>query len=188
MMSMFFLTLGMVSSGLQAFLVTALAAVQGITLETASLALTCFLATAAGGVLVGGYVGDRTSRHGPFVAACIAAAGLMLLSVGLVPMSGIVILVLFAAVGLTHGMIRPSRDIMVRQITPEGDIGKVFGFVSTGLNIGGAIAPAIFGLILDHGAPEWIFWAFGIFTILCLATLGTTRMYAAPPAAVRAAE
>ena len=55
-------------------------------------------------------------------------------------------------------------------MTPPGEIGKVFGFVSTGFNLGGIVAPPLFGYILDHSDPTYVFWVAGIF---CLATVPT---------------
>ena len=51
-------------------------------------------------------------------------------------------------------MIMPSRDMLVRAVTPEGASGKVFGFVSTGLNVGSAITPLLFGWIMDEN--KWL--------------------------------
>ena len=47
--------------------------------------------------------------------------------------------------------------MMVREAVPEGAAGRVFGIVTTGFNIGAAIGPIVFALILDHGHPAWIF-------------------------------
>ena len=58
-----------------------------------------------------------------------------------------------------HGLIMPSRDMIVRSVTPIGSTGKVFGFVSTGFSVGGMIAPLIFGSILDHSTPDMMFYA-----------------------------
>jgi MFS transporter, FSR family, fosmidomycin resistance protein len=59
--------------------------------------------------------------------------------------------------GLLNGIIMPSRDMIVRAVTPPGSFGKVFGFVSTGFNIGGVISPLIFGWLMDQGNPRAIF-------------------------------
>ena len=59
--------------------------------------------------------------------------------------------------GLLNGMIQPSRDMMVRAVTPPGSFGKVFGFVSTGFNLGGMVAPLLYGWLMDHGEPRAIF-------------------------------
>jgi FSR family fosmidomycin resistance protein-like MFS transporter len=42
-------------------------------------------------------------------------------------------------------------------VTPAGSFGKVFGFVTTGFNIGGIVSPLIFGAIMDHGSPRLVF-------------------------------
>jgi MFS family permease len=43
--------------------------------------------------------------------------------------------------------------MIVRSVTPPGAFGRVFGFVTTGFNIGGVIAPPVFGYMMDVGAP-----------------------------------
>jgi MFS family permease len=53
----------------------------------------------------------------------------------------------------------PSRDMLVRAAAPPGMIGRTFGIVTAGFNISGIIGPLMFGWILDHGAPQWVFGA-----------------------------
>lgn len=184
----FFTVTALASAGMQSFLVTALVATHGIELGAANIVLTGLLVAAAAGVLVGGQIADRTRRHGPVVSAALIAAAALALLAGVAALPTVILFVVFVAIGLLQGSTRPSRDIMVRQITPERDVGKVFAFVSTGLNVGGAIAPFAFGLILDYGDPSWIFWALAAFFVLGIATLGTSRMYAKPVAAGVAAD
>jgi MFS transporter, FSR family, fosmidomycin resistance protein len=69
----------------------------------------------------------------------------------------------FVLIGLLQGSVRTSRDMMVRKITPVGATGRVFAFVMTGLNVGGAITPVLFGLLLDHGAPQLVFVLMAVF-------------------------
>ena len=45
--------------------------------------------------------------------------------------------------GVMHGAIMPSRDMIVRSVTPDGAFGKVFGFVTSGFSIGGIIYLAV---------------------------------------------
>jgi FSR family fosmidomycin resistance protein-like MFS transporter len=72
--------------------------------------------------------------------------------------------------GLLNGMIQPSRDMMVRAVTPPGSFGKVFGFVSTGFNLGGMIAPITYGWLMDHGRPQMIYTIIVVFILLALVT------------------
>ena len=56
----------------------------------------------------------------------------------------------------------PSRDMIVRKVAPAGSTGRVFGFVYSALDAGGAIAPAAFGWIIAIGRPEWMFRAVAV--------------------------
>jgi MFS family permease len=72
--------------------------------------------------------------------------------------------------GLLNGIIQPSRDMMVRAVTPPGSFGKVFGFVSTGLNLGGMVAPLTYAWLMDHNEPRGIFMIVFVFILLGLVT------------------
>ena len=67
-------------------------------------------------------------------------------------------MVLMSLNGFVNGLMQPSRDMIVRAVTPEGQFGKVFGFVTTGFNIGGIIAPLMFGYVMDAGHPRAVFY------------------------------
>jgi FSR family fosmidomycin resistance protein-like MFS transporter len=75
------------------------------------------------------------------------------------------------AFGFFYGVIMPSRDMIVRDITPPGSFGKVFGFVTTGFNIGGIVSPLIFGAIMDHGSPRLVFLTVAAFALLSVLTV-----------------
>jgi MFS family permease len=77
------------------------------------------------------------------------------------------------AAGFFSGVIMPSRDMIVRAITPPGSFGKVFGFVTTGFNIGGIIAPLIFGAIMDHGSPRLVFFGVAACSVIAIVTVAT---------------
>ena len=82
---------------------------------------------------------------------------------------------MFVTVGALQGVIRPSRDLLVRSIAPKSAVGTVFAFVSTGLNVGNAIAPVIFGVLLDHGEAQSIFGALAMFYLLGVAAIAASR-------------
>jgi MFS family permease len=69
--------------------------------------------------------------------------------------------------------------MLVREVTPPGSFGKVFGFVTTGFNIGGIFSPLIFGALMDHGAPQWVFLLVTISSLLSIATVSSVRRAAA---------
>jgi MFS transporter, FSR family, fosmidomycin resistance protein len=73
--------------------------------------------------------------------------------------------------GFASGMTMPSRDMIVRSVTPPGSFGKVFGFVTTGFHIGGMVAPLIFAQLLDHGHPRAVFLYIAACAIVAIATV-----------------
>ena len=90
---------------------------------------------------------DRVDR---IVAFCMgAAAGLMFLSATalLGPWGTPASLVLTA---LAVGMGAPARDLMIKRATPVGATGRVYGLVFAGLDLGSAVSPLIFGVLMDH--------------------------------------
>ena len=84
------------------------------------------------------------------------------------------------AAGFFSGVIMPSRDMIVREVTPPGSFGKVFGFVTTGFNIGGIISPLIFGAIMDHGSPRLVFLAVAACSLLAIMTVATAAAVGEP--------
>jgi len=77
--------------------------------------------------------------------------------------------------GLAGGMAMPSRDMMVRAVTPPGSFGKVFGFVTTGFNFAGVLIPLFFGPLMDHGYPVAVFVLIGAVSLLAIATIASVR-------------
>jgi len=171
-MLLFFLYMVMAavaSGGLNGFTVTALVTLHGADLVTANAALTALLSASAVGVLLGGLIADRTRRHDLIMIAgfCLAAAVLVL--IGLLPLPLLAVVAAMGVVGLAQGAIRPSRDMMVRNIAPAGAVGTVFGFVTTGMNVGAALAPVFFGWLVDEGFVAWVFILAALAMLLALA-------------------
>jgi MFS transporter, FSR family, fosmidomycin resistance protein len=153
----FFVLIAMVGGGLNQFLVVALGALYDTPMVLANTALTGLLTLSAIGVLLGGALAARTSRHALVAAIGLLVTGTVALFIGFAD-PGPVLLVLAASIsGFASGTAMPSRDMIVRSVTPLGSFGKVFGFVTTGLHIGGMVAPVIFGQFLDHGYPRGVF-------------------------------
>jgi MFS transporter, FSR family, fosmidomycin resistance protein len=186
---LFYVTLAMITSGVQSFSVTALVDFHGIDLAAANTVLTAFLVASAVGVLVGGFVADRTRRHALVAAVALGLAAVLILPAALVPLPAALLVAVFGLAGLVQSTVRPARDMMVRAVTPPGATGRVFAFVMTGLNVGAAITPVLFGLILDLGSPRWVFVLLAAFFVLSLTMAVTVGwVSAARPAAARAGE
>jgi len=139
------------TGGIATFLVVALGALYGTSDTLANGALTGLLFMNALGVLVGGVLASRTTRHAAVAALSLALGGVCTLLVGLVDFAPVALLLMMSLSGLFGGMSTPSRDMLVRAVTPPGAFGRVFGFVSSGFNIGSMIAPMIYGMLMDRG-------------------------------------
>lgn len=163
---LFYALVAMFTSGIHSFSVTALHDHQGIDLGTAGVVLSAFLVTSAAGVLLGGVIADRTRRFGLVTVSAFGSSAFLMVGVGLLPLPAAVVLVVFAMVGALQGSVRTSRDMIVRQVTPPGATGRVFAFVMTGLNVGAAITPVLFGLLLDHGQPRLVFLLLAAFLVV----------------------
>ncbi len=171
---LFFVGIAMAGKGINSFSVAALTEGDAMSLARASTILSAFLFMAPLGVLVGGWIADRVQRHDLVVSGCfVMVAGLFTL-VALGDWSMATLLVLFAVAGFCKGMVAPSRDMMIRAVAPPGATGRVFGFVSTGLNIGGILAPPMFGYLLDQGQPDTLFLVVAAISLLTVATVLTT--------------
>src|SRR6476619_7252306 len=169
----FFILLAMMSGGLYNYSVVALGALYGTPVTTANAALTGNLLLSAAGVLVGGLLVTRTKRHGLVAALGLTAMALSLVLVALVDLSSLPLIVAMSLAGLFSGLIMPSRDMIVREVTPPGSFGKVFGFVTTGFNIGGIVSPLFFGAIMDHASPRLVFLSVAAFSMLAIVTVAT---------------
>lgn len=162
---LFFALLGLSGSAISNFSVVALMADKGMSLVAANTALTAYLSMAAVGVLAGGYLADHTKRHGDVAAIGFGLNALFVLMVALFNLPSALVAVAMGLGGFLSGMIMPSRDMLVRKASPPGQAGSVFGIVSTGFNIGGIVGPLLFGWIMDHAPPVWIFGAAIIFML-----------------------
>jgi MFS family permease len=166
-----FFVLISVMGGLNSFLVVALGALYGTPATLANIALTGLLLMNALGVLIGGALAMRTSRHAIVAGLGLAFAGIVTALVGTVGFSSFALVSMTSLSGLFVGIASPSRDMLVRAATPLGAYGRVFGFVSSGFNIGSMIAPTVYGMFMDHGTPRAVFLFSAACSILCIATV-----------------
>ena len=177
---LFFATLSMTSTGMQAFSVSALVTLHDMPVATASAGLTAYLFCTAAGILVGGPISDRTARHDLVAAAAFLMSIVLALVLATIDLELVALVALMVVMGLGQGIIRPARDMMLRAAAPKGSVGKAFGFVSAGIAAGSAIAPIPFGLLLDAGRPEWVFYLIALFMLVALVTVLVPKTRAGP--------
>jgi FSR family fosmidomycin resistance protein-like MFS transporter len=167
----FFVVLSMVGGGLNQYLVVGLGALYGTPPALANTALTGLLSMSAIGVLLGGALAARTARHNLVACAGLLVTGAASTLIAFVDPGALLLVLVASLSGLASGTTMPSRDMIVRSVTPQGSFGKVFGFVTTGFHIGGMVAPLIFAQFLDHGHPRAVFLYVALCALVAIATV-----------------
>jgi MFS family permease len=77
---------------------------------------------------------------------------------------------------------------MLKDASPPGQIGKVFGFVSTGLPLGSAVTPVPFGFLIDHGHANLVLVLAAGFLLASILCMGGVKALAVRNPAPTAAE
>ena len=171
---LFYAGIAMSGQGISGFSVSSLHLIYGASISDLAIVLSAYLFAAPVGVLFGGWLADRTSRHELNVAICFCTSAAAIIAVAALELDLVSITLLFVVAGLCVGIVAPSRDMLIRSITPPGDVGKVFGFVSSGFHLGGTVGPVTFGYLLDTGEPRSVFWAVGGLWLVTIATVMIT--------------
>lgn len=166
----FFLISASALGGIQSFSATALRSLYDMPLAWATAAYSAFMLASAVGTYHGGSVAAKTTRHDWTIARAFlcTAALCLLIATGLPP--AWLAIVLMAAVGFGAGLAGPSRDMMIRAASPRNATGRVYGLVYSGLDVGLALAPLLFGLVMDAGKPSWLFVGIGFFQAAAILT------------------
>ena len=158
------------TSSLQSFAPSALNQIYDIAISVGSYFITLLALGSAGGVLLGGYLAAKLKAPEKIVSACLTVTVLtcLLLATGLMPIDAIP--ALFFVIGLGYGIVGPSRDLLVKSATPQGVAGSVYGIVYSGIDLGAAVGPFIFGFFMDAGLPRALFIGIACFQLMLILT------------------
>jgi MFS family permease len=127
------------------------------------------------GIVIGGFLAVRTTRHDRVAAGGLVMGALLLAVVTANVVPRATLLPLFVVIGLFIGATGPSRDLIVRNATPKGAAGRVYGFVYSGLDIGSMLGPIWFGIMLDHGLAREMFIVIAMLFVVAIATVVQVR-------------
>ena len=163
------------AGGLRSFTVAALDQLFSTPLAAVNTALFGLLVGSAVGTLAGADYADRVGPRIGTAVLTLGPAALLIALVGAVPMPLILLTAVLAAVGFALGFLMPSRDLLLRSVTPDGAMGRAMGFASSGANLAGGLVPILFGWMLDNFDPRWIFWIAAAFVAMALLTFSTVK-------------
>ncbi len=151
----FFLTSGAFGI-LQSYGPTLFKKVYDLNLTLASTALTCYLVGSGVGGILGGFIvsQNRISRD-KVVAGSLTFSACMAFLIASQIVPSWMVIPLMACMGFGVGVANPSRDVLIRETTINRlgtkILGRVYGFVYCGMDVGQSISPVLFGTLLDHG-------------------------------------
>lgn len=143
-------------SVVQTFAPEAAGKLHAVAPSVVAMCLTVYMVAAAGGMVLGGFLVANPERCERIVGIGFGAAACVALAVGYLDMPGAVVPLMFGLMGFATGAAGPSRDMLVKRSTPANASGRVYGVVYSGLDIGQAVMPLFFGLLMDHGQYRFV--------------------------------
>jgi len=162
---------------LQNYAPPSLAGLYGLSLGAATLGLTAYLIGGVAGMAGGGFAAARSDAGERIIvrALGVGAAIALLLAAGWLPSWSV--MPLMFAMGAAAGVAGPSRDLLVRRAAMStagaGAYGRIYGFVYSGIDIGLAAAPLIFGPLMDVGRFALAFALIGVLQAVAIFTAAT---------------
>ena len=168
----FFFLSTMTLAVVQSFGPSILKAAHGASLELATLTITAYMLCGAFGMLVGGFVATQTTHSDRVVALAMGAGAVLLLVCATGWLGAMGTMVGLAATGFAVGVGGPSRDMMIKKATPKGATGRVYGTVYSGLDLGFAVSPVIFGALMDKGQYGATLAGAAVFLMLAVVAAG----------------
>lgn len=147
----FFFFYAAVISVVQTFAPAAAGHLHAVPVALVAVCLTVYMVASAVGMVVGGFLASDPSRCERIVGAGFGIAAMLALILAFAEFPPLMVPVLFGAMGFVSGIAGPSRDLLVKKSTPPNATGRVYGVVYAGLDIGQALAPLVFGRLMDAG-------------------------------------
>lgn len=166
----FFLISAMFLGAVQNFAPTALVEMYHLPMALATSFITFYMLANTGGQVVGGFLAARTANHERIIAAAFISAAAMSLWMASGEVPRLVLMIPIVVMGFAAGVAGPSRDLMVRAAAPRNATGRVYGVVYSGLDTGLAVAPLLFGAVMDAHHPAWLFAGVAALQLLALGT------------------
>jgi sugar phosphate permease len=166
----FFFLYAVVLGGIQAFAPEAARQLHAVPPRWAAMCLTFYMVASAGGMVIGGFLATDPLRCERIVAVGFSVAAVIAVTIGYAPVAPFAVPVLFALMGAAAGMAGPSRDLIVKRAAPENATGRVYGVVYSGLDIGQAFAPLVFGPLMDMHRPQDVWLGIAVVQALLITT------------------
>jgi predicted MFS family arabinose efflux permease len=183
----FFFIVTLAFGALQNYSTPVFTSVYHVSIPMAASALTAYLLASAAGTATGGFFaakGDGQDRR-VAIALSVAAVAAGIIASAVLP--AVALPVLMAVMGFGVGFSGPSRDILVRRAATstfgQRAFGRVYGFTYSGLDVGFAVAPLVFGPMMDAGQYTHVLWGAAALQLLAITTALTVGAKSRAPKA-----
>lgn len=166
----FFFVFATALSVVQAFAPEAARQLHDVPVALVAVCLTVYMVSSACGMVVGGFLANDPARSERIVGTGFLVAATISLVLAFAPVPGVAVPVLFACMGFAAGFAGPARDLLIKRSTPENASGRVYGVVYSGLDIGQAVSPLLFGWLMDHQSWRAVFIGLALVQLLLVFT------------------
>ena len=171
----FFLVYAGVLTGVQTFAPLAAMNILQMPKALVAVCITSYMVCSAAGTVLGGFLMTDPARCERIVGAGFGLAAGVALAIGFASVPPLAVPALFGAMGFVSGTAGPSRDMLVKRSSPENATGRVYGVVYSGLDVGQAIAPLVFGTLMDHGRYQGVWVVLVALQLLLIASAFNVR-------------
>ncbi len=171
----FFFFYAVALSVVQAFAPEAARQLHQVPLDLVALCLSVYMLCSAGGMVLGGFLAADPARCERVIGVGFGLAAALALVLGLADVPAWSVPLLFGLMGFAAGTGGPSRDLIVKRAAPANATGRVYGVVYSGLDIGQAISPLLFGTLMDHGQFAAVFIGLALVQAVLIASAFRVR-------------
>ncbi|WP_225783418.1 MFS transporter [Xenophilus sp. Marseille-Q4582] len=171
----FFFFYAMVISVVQTFAPVAAGQLHAVPVALVAICLTVYMVANSAGMVLGGFLASDPARCERIVGIGFGIAALITLVLAWADFPPVVVPVLFGLMGFASGIAGPSRDLIVKRSTPANASGRVYGVVYAGLDIGQAVAPLVFGRLMDHGQHRAVILGLAVVQAVLIASAFNVR-------------
>lgn len=171
--------------GVQTFGPESAAQLHDLPAAQVALLVSVYMVGSAFGALVGGYSMGDVRNAERIVSISLIVALSIALSIGYLTTPIWMSSALFGMMGFAAGVGTPARDLLIKRAAPPGATGRIYGIIYSGLDVGVAVAPALFGFMMDARWPTgiWIGVALAYVLMIVCANMLSRHTIARAPAA-----
>ena len=177
---LFFLFYAVALGGVQSFATEAARQLHDVPVTWSAMCLSIYMLCSAAGIFAGGFLVRDPANAERVISFGFGGAALCALTIGIVPGPAIMVPLLMGVMGFASGVCGPSRDLIVKRAAPPNATGRVYGVVYSGLDVGMAFAPTLFGWMMDHQMPVWVWISMALFQAVLVVNALTVGKASAP--------